>query len=298
MVSSGEVQSDAKTIQSLGTKFTSQVDSLGSSWKGNSFTSLSTQSNDVLNSYINTVINQLNQLASACVSYNNYLEYERAYNTASDNYNIACRNKDARAQSKYSSEMNNYSDDMRRYKEEALSTLNAICGTKLEATSIPTKDYSSGKTISMGSISGSVQNAIDWALAIAADDSHGYSQQTRWGNPNYDCSSLVISAYDAAGFGVKDAGATYTGDMRSAFTSMGFEWIPGNPDVESLQPGDILLNEGEHTEMYIGDGMNVGAHGDSDGVNGDSNGGEISVSGYYSFPWNGVLRYTGETTNT
>ena len=86
--------------------------------------------------------------------------------------------------------------------------------------------------------------------------------------------------------------------MRSAFTSVGFDWIPGNPDVNSLQPGDILLNEGSHTEMYIGEGKNVGAHGDRDGVNGDSSGSEISVSNYYSFPWNGVLRYNGGNNTT
>lgn len=139
------------------------------------------------------------------------------------------------------------------------------------------------------------QGAMDWAVSIANDDSHGYSQATRYGNPNYDCSSLVISSWDAAGVPVKDAGATYTGDMREAFLSTGqFEWIPGNPDVNDLQPGDILLNEGQHTEMYIGNGLNVGAHGNHDGVDGDSGGGEICVSDYYSFPWDGVLRYIGK----
>ena len=134
---------------------------------------------------------------------------------------------------------------------------------------------------------------------MAADDSHGYSQQTRWGNPNYDCSSLVISAYEAAGVSVKEAGAGYTGNMRSAFTKVGFEWIPGNPDVNSLQPGDVLLNEGSHTEMYIGDGMNVGAHSNKDGRDGDSSGKEINISNYRSFPWDGVLRYVGtESTNS
>ncbi len=139
-----------------------------------------------------------------------------------------------------------------------------------------------------------VRGAIDWALGIADDDNHGYSQATRYGNPNYDCSSLVISAWDAAGVPVKDAGATYTGDMREAFLSTGqFEWIPGDPDVNSLQPGDVLLSESSHTEMYIGNGKNVGAHYDADGMNGDSSGSEISVGNYYSHPWDGVLRYIG-----
>jgi hypothetical protein len=45
--------------------------------------------------------------------------------------------------------------------------------------------------------------------------------------------------------------------------------------------------------MYIGDGMNVGAHGNKDGRDGDSSGKEINISNYRSFPWDGVLRYVG-----
>ena len=41
---------------------------------------------------------------------------------------------------------------------------------------------------------GIINNAVTRALEIAADDSHGYDQANRWG-PDYDCSSLVISAF-------------------------------------------------------------------------------------------------------
>ena len=143
-------------------------------------------------------------------------------------------------------------------------------------------------------VDAAVKSAIEWALKTANDNLHGYSQNTRWGNPNYDCASFVISAYEAAGIPVIEAGATYTGDMRAAFLKCGFEWIPGNPDVNSLQPGDILLDESDHTEMYIGNGQNVGAHSNYDGVNGDSSGREVCVGNYYSHPWDGVLRYVGK----
>ncbi len=141
-----------------------------------------------------------------------------------------------------------------------------------------------------------VASAIDWATATAADNSHGYSQQTRWGNPNYDCSSFVISSYEAAGINVKESGATYTGNMRQAFVRAGFEWIPGTPDVNTLQPGDVVLNEGKHTEMYIGNGKLIGAHGNSDGQDGDSSGNEISITNYSNKSWDGVLRYVGKNT--
>ena len=52
--------------------------------------------------------------------------------------------------------------------------------------------------------------AVEWALRIARDDSHGYDQGLRWG-PDYDCSSLIISAYKQAGVPLT---CTYTGDMR------------------------------------------------------------------------------------
>ena len=143
-------------------------------------------------------------------------------------------------------------------------------------------------------VDAAVKSAIEWALKTANDNLHGYSQNTRWGNPNYDCASFVISAYESAGIPVIEAGATYTGDMRAAFLKCGFEWIPGNPDVNSLQPGDILLDESDHTEMYIGNGQNVGAHSNYDGVNGDSSGREVCVGNYYSHPWDGVLRYVGK----
>ena len=52
------------------------------------------------------------------------------------------------------------------------------------------------------------QKALQWMLDIAADNSHGYSQVNRWG-PDYDCSSMVIQAWENAGVPVKSAGATY-----------------------------------------------------------------------------------------
>lgn len=138
-----------------------------------------------------------------------------------------------------------------------------------------------------------VENAISWAVAIANDNSHGYSQQSRWG-PDYDCSSFVITAFKNAG--VDTGSATYTGNMRSQFTAHGFRWIPWSSigGVSNLQRGDILLNEKTHTEIYLGNNQNVGAHSNRGyPQTGDQTGTEVSVSGYYYHPWDGVLRYAG-----
>lgn len=144
--------------------------------------------------------------------------------------------------------------------------------------------------------SGKMEQALQWAVSTANDNRHGYSQKNRWGNPDYDCSSFVISALKAAGYDV--GGATYTQNMRSALTQRGFTWIPWSSigSVANLKRGDILLNDSsntskQHTEFYLGNSQNVGAHQNYGyPAAGDQTGKEISVSGYYNHPWTGVLR--------
>lgn len=151
-----------------------------------------------------------------------------------------------------------------------------------------------------GSIAGNkdVEAAVKWAIAIANDNSHGYDQSNRWG-PDYDCSSLVYEAFRVGGGFNLPVHSGYTGSMINDFTKIGFKWMTnlGNSQAGLLR-GDILLNTGAHTEIYIGGGMNVGAHsnefgGITGGRPGDQSGREISQGQYYSFPWNGVLRYVG-----
>ncbi|MBQ3435619.1 MAG: C40 family peptidase [Bacilli bacterium] len=138
----------------------------------------------------------------------------------------------------------------------------------------------------------SSEKAVAWAKKIANNDSIGYSQAVREGS-SYDCSSLIINAYEKAGIPVKAAGATNTGNMIKAFTKTGkFEYVPGNPNVNNLKPGDIVITPGSHTEMYVGKGKLLGAHDNFDGSVGDSSGKEINVADYYG-TWSGYLKYKG-----
>lgn len=143
-----------------------------------------------------------------------------------------------------------------------------------------------------------IEQAVNFAIEVARDDARGYSQDAnkRWGNPDFDCSSLVISAYKSAGLPLK---STYTGNMLGDFLNNGFEKVVINMATgEGLQRGDVLLNIRKHTALYIGDGQIVNATGSENGGkygrSGDQTGNEIRIQPYYNKPWDCVLRYTGE----
>lgn len=149
-----------------------------------------------------------------------------------------------------------------------------------------------------------IDTAVSWAASIARDNSHGYSQSIRWG-PSYDCSSLVISAYERAGIPLKSKyGATYTGNMAQALRKAGFENVTSKINLNTgkgLKKGDILLvhnNAHQHTELMYSDTQRVGAHWNYDGKAGDSSGKEISIKAYAKYPWTSVWRYPEKSTAT
>lgn len=149
---------------------------------------------------------------------------------------------------------------------------------------------------------------------------HGYTQDMdkRWGtgtetvdiygkkytikSGDRDCSSAVISAFEAAG--ISCGGATYTGNMRKCMTGTGnFKWRPMS---FIAQAGDVYLNEACHTAMCLsaepdvlmqfsinekgtatggkrGDQKQVGDYDEKYGR------GESHLKMYYNYPWNGIL---------
>lgn len=152
-----------------------------------------------------------------------------------------------------------------------------------------------GVSCSSPSSNNVVESYVQWMINFAADDTHGYSQDTRYLNPNVDCSSFVYyGLVNGAGFSEDKFGSTRpftTKSMPTDLTNLGFKAHVYTSESE-LQRGDILWSI-EHTEVYIGNGQNVGAHSNYDGKNGDSSGKEVSVSKNWR-SWTSYYRYEGE----
>ena len=136
-----------------------------------------------------------------------------------------------------------------------------------------------------------VDTYTDYMIAIALDDSHGYSQINRTGNPDFDCSSLVGHALSKAGFNVNPNSTTrnlYEQLKRCGFTTCNRPW----------KKGDIHLAVGHHVCVSSDSEHIVHASIDEKGTTkgrkaGDQTGKEICIRKYYipSYGWSYHLRY-------
>lgn len=149
---------------------------------------------------------------------------------------------------------------------------------------------------------------------LCEHDWHGYTQGAgRWGDGegycdveldgktyhlaqgDRDCSSAVISCWQAAGVDVQ---ATYTGDMLAGFLATGLFEKRGLDFI--AQPGDIYLNYSAHTAMCISSEpdllgeFSISENGTIYGMVGDQTGYESLIRPYYDFPWDCILHYIGE----
>ena len=147
---------------------------------------------------------------------------------------------------------------------------------------------------------GKIEDAVAWAIETANDPSHGYSQAAadRWG-PDYDCSSFVISAWEQAGVPLREAGASFTGNMRAAMIACGFVDVTTQVGIDTgygMQPGDVLLNYAAHTCMCVGGGSVANCRTDEGHPQSGDQGQEIRIQRYWNGDpnrWNCVLRYKG-----
>ena len=120
-------------------------------------------------------------------------------------------------------------------------------------------------------------------------------QDIRYGG-ECDCSSLVIYALKEAGF---DTGAaSYTGNLSGNLVARGWRRVSNNGRPCK---GDVLLNDRSHVAAWLGDCLaqasidergriSGGKAGDQGAPNGR---GETNTRGYYDYPWDCYLRWTG-----
>lgn len=116
----------------------------------------------------------------------------------------------------------------------------------------PSGDSRIGQITLSGDNANKMLAMLTEALRIADDDRYTYSQPNRYGEFQYDCSSFVSRLYKEY-FNITTPGTT---------AQYGSQYRVGREGEVELQPGDILYRTG-HVEIYIGNGLRVGAHGDS-----------------------------------
>lgn len=171
-----------------------------------------------------------------------------------------------------------------------------------------------------------VESAVQWAIDIANDNTHGYSQGAENAtasnpytgsreSPDYDCSSLVYHAFQQAGFDIIGAwqknpeymaryqGQQFSGDADTIWADLqtlgGWQKFSWAEVCNDLQRGDILCVPEKHVAIYIGDGKTVEARGVNNPKNqghyetGDQ-GGEIDFYEAQGRGWTEVYRYVGK----
>ena len=155
-----------------------------------------------------------------------------------------------------------------------------------------------------------IDDAVEFAVNIANDDIHGYSQRIRSlyniTNPkSYDCSSLCCTAYYYAFIKnglTKQARylqehCSYTGNMLNML-NVGFEIVARNQTAHAkMVKGDLELNTTRHVAMAI-DKNNIVHARSSEGTTDtkDNSGNEIRTQPWYlySHGWTHRLRFTGK----
>lgn len=136
----------------------------------------------------------------------------------------------------------------------------------------------------------SVEKAVQWAEAIAADDSHGYSQGSARMGSEFDCSSLVGRSLVAAGFDYPADWSPSTKQMKAHLERIGWKWHAG---IDGVRRGDILWRNGHtawaasSTTVCEAVPRNGKLTGDTPG---DQNGQEIRVA-KMGANWTGYWRY-------
>ncbi len=139
----------------------------------------------------------------------------------------------------------------------------------------PTADERIGEINLSGENATKMLQMLTEAIRIADDDRYTYSQANRYGEFQYDCSSFISRLYKEY----------FDFDAPSTTSGYGSAYYVGADGQVDLQPGDVLWRTG-HVEMYLGNGLRVGAHSDLVAI-----ADQISVESYVSGAFTRVYRF-------
>lgn len=191
--------------------------------------------------------------------------------------------------------------------------------SKSSTTSTNTSNNNSNKTpqggdnMSNNIVQNVINDAVSFAIAIANDNSHGYSQAVRslyniTVPKSFDCSSLCCTSYYYAFLknGLTEQAnylkshCSYTGNMLNML-NVGFEIVARNQTAHAqMQKGDLELNVTHHVAMAI-DKDNIVHARSSEGTTNtiDDSGNEIRTQPWYNYShgWTHRLRFTGKGLN-
>lgn len=152
------------------------------------------------------------------------------------------------------------------------------------------------------STSSKIEKMVQWALNIAADQTHGYSKANRTG-PDYDCSSFTYYALEAGGFNAIQVNGGYAGTTSTIWDTLqkigGWQRYSYSNVSSSIRRGDLLHRESGHLAIAISNDKTVEASGVNSGqgspATGDQ-GREIDSYNIQGRSWDYVYRYTGSDT--
>lgn len=106
-----------------------------------------------------------------------------------------------------------------------------------------------------------VEEAVQWLINKATSQyiTYNYTNDTLK-NPDatsFNCVSFIVTGFYAVGVDIPGAYNAHT--SREAFVACGWTWIPHDYYIysEDCLRGDILLDEDEHMQMYIGNNQDI-----------------------------------------
>ena len=131
---------------------------------------------------------------------------------------------------------------------------------------------------SSGSGSSKVEKYLAKMTEMANDSSIGYSQVSRFLNPNVDCASFIYYALLNSGV-IGDEGYAFNCEsMGGVLKANGFKEY--SYDSSILKRGDIVVDPQHHATTYYGDGKQIAAHSNYSGGDGDPDDNEVNISTY------------------